>query len=87
MSSTRPSWADMGPRTPPRRIPLLGPQAERSSEWVNRDGEVQGPPKREVCTKYLDFVWPESYSFVLKLYSRHSWSLGTSASKNPETRL
>lgn len=74
MSSRRPSWADMGPRTPPRGIPPLGPQAERSSEWVNRDGDVQGPSKREVCTTSLDFVWSENCSFPLKLYPRCSRS-------------
>eukprot|EP00904_Undaria_pinnatifida_P010558 jgi/Undpi1/6632/HiC_scaffold_20.g09111.m1 len=29
-------------------MPRLGPQAERSSAWVNRDGEVQPPTQREV---------------------------------------
>lgn len=48
----RPAWADTaGPGALPLAggIPRLGPQAERSSAWVNRDGEVKPPTEREVC--------------------------------------
>lgn len=46
---SRPAWADATrPGALSGGIPQLGPQAERSSEWVNRDGEVQPPTEREV---------------------------------------
>lgn len=46
--AARPAWADAGPSALAGGIPHLGPQAERSSEWVNRDGEIRAPTQREV---------------------------------------
>lgn len=47
-AAARPAWADAGPSALAGGIPFLGPQAERSSEWVNRDGEIRAPTQREV---------------------------------------
>ncbi|CAM9903980.1 unnamed protein product [Pylaiella littoralis] len=47
-AAIRPAWADTaGPGAHAGGIPRLGPQAERSSAWINRDGEVQPPTERE----------------------------------------
>ncbi|CAM9212001.1 unnamed protein product, partial [Laminaria digitata] len=43
----RPAWADSGQNFRTSGMPRLGPQAERSSAWFNRDGEVQAPTQRE----------------------------------------
>lgn len=63
-ASIRPTWPDTGPVSLAGGIPRLGPQAERSSAWVNRDGEVQPPTEREVgvcvrgviCLRRPDYV-------------------------------
>ena len=47
-AAIRPTWPDTGTISLAGGIPRLGPQAERSSAWVNRDGEVQPPTEREV---------------------------------------
>lgn len=47
----RPAWVDIGPPSLARGAPRMGPQAERTSEWVNRTGEVQAPTQREVCMR------------------------------------
>lgn len=46
----RPAWADAaGPGVAlAGGMGRLGPQAERTSEWVNRAGEVKAPTEREV---------------------------------------
>eukprot|EP00752_Nemacystus_decipiens_P012773 g11312.t1 len=46
-ATIKPTWTDTGPGTLVGGIPRLGPQAERSSAWVNRDGEVKPPTERE----------------------------------------
>lgn len=48
-ATIKPTWPDTGPAALGGGIPRLGPQAERSSAWVNRDGEVKPPTEREVC--------------------------------------
>lgn len=48
MSAIRPTWTDIGVGALAGGIPRLGPQSERSSAWINRDGEVQPPTEREV---------------------------------------
>lgn len=48
-ATIKPTWPDTGPGALAGGIPRLGPQAERSSAWVNRDGEVKPPTEREVC--------------------------------------
>ncbi|CAM9783522.1 unnamed protein product [Scytosiphon promiscuus] len=47
MAAIRPTWVDNGVGSLAGGIPRLGPQAERSSAWINRDGEVQPPTERE----------------------------------------
>lgn len=47
-ATIKPTWSDTGPGALAGGIPRLGPQAERSSAWVNRDGEVKPPTEREV---------------------------------------
>lgn len=47
-ATIKPTWPDTGPGALAGGIPRLGPQAERSSAWVNRDGEVKPPTEREV---------------------------------------
>lgn len=50
MPTARPAWAEAtGPGALAGGISRLGPQAERSSAWVNRAGEVKAPTQREVC--------------------------------------
>lgn len=58
----RPAWADSGQNFRTSGMPRLGPQAERSSAWVNRDGEVQAPTQREVGN---DVVSRETAAAVL----------------------
>lgn len=48
MAAIRPTWTDNGVGALAGGIPRLGPQSERSSAWINRDGEVQPPTEREV---------------------------------------
>lgn len=80
----RPAWADSGQNFRTSGMPRLGPQAERSSAWVNRDGEVQAPTQREVGNDAVSSetaVWytylssTGSWEFVLVRIRRRQWGL------------
>lgn len=68
----RPTWADSGQTFRTSGMPRLGPQAERSSAWVNRDGEVQPPTQREVG----DVVSRETVACCVWQWCVHTGSSG-----------